>query len=438
MNSRKKGRLCLAVLLILFFSVTGCGKQKDSNVKAGNEIYSTTKETKEQSKKSEQQTVQEEPEEKTYAIYEIDTEQQTIRLQNTANGKISSYGYSDGTEFRDKYGKLTGIENMMQGRIVSIGRTNESGNLSRVQLSDKAWEQDNVTKFEIFQEQNMITVGNTKYYYDNSLLAFLDDEQIMLDDITNSDTLRVAGVDKKIVSLSVTSGHGFVELKNTDLFEGGWLSIGNRMFLKISKDMRVEVPQGTYKLSVAKDGYGDTKEVTVEKNKTLKVDLNEYQGSGPSYCYIQFRIKPDGAALTLNGEAIDYSQPLDLKYGVYRIGITAEGYDAFEEKLMVSSAQAVINIDLAEVAAEKAKQAEEQKSTGTTTSTTNTNSNTGSSTNNTSSSTSTSNTTGTTSSKNRSTSDSTKSTDSSSKKTTTESEKSTYQKVSDLLSTWLD
>lgn len=417
MSSRRRGRFCLVVLLVLIFSVTGCGKQKDSNVKVGNEIYSTAKGTKEQQEKQQDKKKETEPEEKTYAIFEINTEQQTIRLQNTANGKISSYGYSDGTEFRDKYGKLTGVEKMLQGRIVSIGETNESGNLLKVQLSDKAWEQEDVTKFEISQEKKMITVGKTKYYYDDSLLAFLDDEQIMLDDITSNDTLRIAGVDKKIVSVSVTSGHGFLELENTELFEGGWLSVGNRMFLKISKDMKVEVPQGIYKLSVAKDGYGDTKEVTVEKNKTTKVNLDEYQGSGPSYCKIQFQIKPVGAVLTLNGEVIDYSQPLDLKYGVYRIGITAEGYDVFEEKLMVSSAQAVIDIDLAEVAAEEAKQEEE-----TSASTTNT-------TNTTNSSTTTSSGT---SSSSQSGSNSTKSTDS------TDSEKTTYQKISDLLSTLLD
>lgn len=420
MKSRNKGFLCMGMLLLLTLVIAGCGDKKESNIKVGNEVYSLGKEkdTKEEEAKKN------ESEQKTYAVIEIDTEKQLIRLQNTKSGKISDYGYSDGTEFRDKYGGLTGVEKMLPGRIVKIGETRENGAVSLIQLSDEAWEQENVERFSMKQDQQMITVGKTKYYYDDSLLVFLDAEQITLDDITENDVLRVSGVDKKIVAISVTSGHGFLTFTNTDLFEGGWLSIGNEAFLKVSKDMKVEVPQGTYKLSVAKDGYGDTKEITVNKNETTVVDLNEYQGSGPSYCRIQFQIKPEGAVLTLNGEVVDATQPMDLKYGVYRIGITAEGYDDFNEKLMVSSKEAVISIDLDAVAAEKEE--EEKSSSSQTTSSSTSSTNSSSSGSGTSSSSKSTGTSGTSSS------DSKKTEDSSNEET------SSYKKVSDLLSTLLD
>jgi len=404
MKSRKKRMLCLGIFLILMMLVTGCTSKNESSTKVGNDIHSTGK-----SDSSNAENVKQEN--KIYSIIQIDTERQLVRLQNIKNGKISEYGYSNGTEFRDKYGDLIGVQNMMPGKIVTIGQVNDSGNVSMLQISDEAWEQENVKKFEIQQEKQVIIIGKTKYYYDESLLVFLDAAQITLDEITSNDILRVAGIDKKIVSVSVTSGHGFLTFTNTDLFEGGWVSIGNQAVLKVTKDMKIELPKGTYLLSAANDGYGDSKEITITENETTTVNLEEYKGEGLKYCQLTFEVKPEGAVLTINGETVDYSNPIELKYGIYQIGIAAEGYDSFSEKLVVSSKEATISIDI--VAMEEAEEEEEESttSTGSTLSS------------------------GTTSSSRSSLSSGTSSTG---KNTSSEEESSTYKTISDLLSTLLD
>lgn len=158
-------------------------------IKFRNWIHRQKHPRKKQKDRNKKQESEEKTEEKkdVYIVYRIDDETQTIRLQKVKNGKFSEYGISDATAYRDKYGEFTSEGNITEGSPVQIGTANQEGKLSYIQQSDQVWEQDNVGKFSIDEEKNMIVIGKTKYYYDDSLLVFLDGEQISLDTITGND-----------------------------------------------------------------------------------------------------------------------------------------------------------------------------------------------------------------------------------------------------------
>ena len=128
--------------------------------------------------------------------------------------------------------------------------------------------------------------------------------------------------------------------------------------MDIAPDMRIEVPEGTYLLSVANNGYGGSSEITVEANRETTVNLEELKGEGPKYCTIAFVIEPENATLYLNGEVVDLSQTLQLKYGRYRLSAKAEGYADWNRTLVVNSESANIKIEL-QTEAEAAEEAEE-------------------------------------------------------------------------------
>ena len=101
------------------------------------------------------------------------------------------------------------------------------------------------------EEDKIFTIGDTKYSYDEELQVFSGDAAIELSAVTGQDTLRIQGIDRKVLSVSVTTGHGVIQLVNTQALEGGWLSLNHKNYYKITENMQLEVPEGTYELTVA-------------------------------------------------------------------------------------------------------------------------------------------------------------------------------------------
>jgi hypothetical protein len=198
----------------------------------------------------------------------------------------------------------------------------------------------------------MLTIGDSKYRYGDHLRVFADDQEISISQIKEGDVLSVQGLDKQILSVQVTRGHGTIALVNTELFEGGWISLGTKIYAKITENMILEVPEGTYELSVANDGYGDTKEIQVERASVTTVDLEEYRGEEPKVCQVTFEIYVDGAELYIDGEPVDYDQPVELRYGVYSLMVIAEGFETWQRQLVIHSADATIQIGKPELSGE--------------------------------------------------------------------------------------
>ena len=66
-------------------------------------------------------------------------------------------------------------------------------------------------------------------------------EVLQLSDLTALDTLRVVGIDKKIYSISVTTGHGSLKLVNTSVFDGSYIQVGSKVFAQITGEMTIEI-----------------------------------------------------------------------------------------------------------------------------------------------------------------------------------------------------
>jgi hypothetical protein len=279
-----------------------------------------------------------------YLVISLDTDNRLINLSQTDSARVIQYSYTASTKITDTYGQYMSPDKLTCGRAVIIGDLDSEAKLTSIQLASTPWYQENITRFSIDEEIGMLTIGDTKYQYGTHLRVFAGDQEISIGQVKEGDVLAVQGLDKQILSVQVTRGHGTIALTNTELFEGGWITLGTKIYAKITENMTLEVPVGTYALSVANNGYGDTKEIEVERAQVTTVDLEEYKGEGPKLCQVTFDLNVKGAKLYIDGSPIEGDDAVELRYGVYQLTVIADGYDTWERQLVIHSPEAEIQI----------------------------------------------------------------------------------------------
>ena len=339
--------ICVVFLLALVM-VSGCGKE---TVDDGMTYFhhSIADQTEADTQETQQQEV--------YLITGIDQTEESLRLYRYADGMEYRFYYGTGTQFFDKYGNRSTMAAFPLGSLVTIGEQTLDGTLSEVQLSDEAWVYEDITRFSVNEEKNMLMIADRKYRYKDNTYVFSGDEKVDMTGIRQGDTLTVVGIDKQILSVNITTAQGTLALKKTSLFEGSFLQLGKKIFTEITPDLTLQVPEGKYTLTVANNGWGGSKKIKIKRGKTTTVDLNELKGEGPQYGKIKFSIDVEDALLLVDGKQTETGKTLKLTYGSHDVTVYADGYDVWKRNLYVNSPEATIIIKL--------KDEEDSESSGT-------------------------------------------------------------------------
>lgn len=268
-------------------------------------------------------------------------------LEQIVSGKQYMYYYSLTTSFLDKYGNRAAVSEFEPGRVVVLGSKDSQGRVMQIQISDQVWEYPNVTKYSVDEERGIFQIAGNRYSYDDTLYVNSDGNPQRLSDLNSMDTLRIIGVGTKILSVSVTTGHGILAISNTELFEGSFIQIGNKIFSEITGDMKLEVPEGTYTVAVANNGYGGDTEVEIKRGQTVQLDLDTLKGEGPKYGNILFAVDVANAIVQIDGNPVDYNEIVPLRYGAHSLTVTADSYETYSKNLYVNSEEATVIIRMA-------------------------------------------------------------------------------------------
>lgn len=344
----------LICILMLACTLTACSS-RDNNVVTGQYYHPAQDEDTNENESEAEDTEEAEGTETVadegfgadvFMITQNDMQSQCLILEQINSGKQYMYFYSVTTQFLDKYGNRATVSDFEPGRVMTVGKKDMQGRLLQAQLSDEVWEYPDVTRYSVDEERGVFTIADTNYSYDENLYVHADGQLQRLSDLTELDTLRIVGVGKKLLSVSITTGHGTLQLENTEIFEGSFIQIGSKIFSEITRDMEMEVPAGTYTVAVANNGYGGSAEIEIKGGEETVLDLDTLKGDGPKVGNILFAVDVEGAILQIDGKAVDYSQAVPLQYGVHTLTVSASSYDTYSKKLFVNSEKATIVIGL--------------------------------------------------------------------------------------------
>ena len=283
-----------------------------------------------------------------FLILEHNTTDDTLKLYSYETGEEYDYQYNFSTKFYDKYGNNEPKERFTVGRVIELDAKNEEGYLTAVHISDEVWEQKDIIRFSMNLKDGVFTIGDVNYSIKNKVEVFSNEEKIELTDLWEEDILSVVGLGNRVLSVVVTRGHGSLKLVNTELFKDSLFNLGDLIYNKVSEGMTINVPEGTYNFTVAKDGWGSTTEITIVRGETTEIDLDTIKGDGPKKGKVNFSINVDDVKVRIDYKEVDHSQPVELVYGTHVLEISATGYTSWKGKIVVGSESSTIEIELVE------------------------------------------------------------------------------------------
>lgn len=281
-------------------------------------------------------------------LKEIDTGADTMTLTDTENGQDLILNYTGATNIIDKYEKIIAASQLNVGEMVDAYYDRNTSMLTKLQISNQAWEYKGVVNWSYDSTQSSFTISGSKYKMPEEPVIIKDGQFLTLKDLDSKDELVVKGYDREVWSVLVTKGHGTIRFEDYDDFIGGTVYIGNQEILPIVSDMSVTVKEGSYEITMEKGSFKGTKKLEVRPFKEAVLNMGEFKLPPVQKCTVKFNITPEGADLYINDELTDYSKAVELEYGEYIIKVALGGYMNYTGKLEVSGTSKTVSIDLAE------------------------------------------------------------------------------------------
>ena len=282
----------------------------------------------------------------TSVIISIVPEEKKITFHNFKIGKNYTLKYDGATVISDKYGTGMAMTQVSPGDIVDITFYKLAKRLNTMALSSQSWDFSNVRKFEISSNQRKFYIAEEEYALHENVVVISDNQQGELTDLNQSDILSVRGIDHEIMSINVEKGHGYLRLTNEEYFVGGWIEVGQELIQPITDDMLLVVPEGTYQVLLTNTGIETTREITIERNGEIELDVGDVTPAEKKFGQILFSVSPTDAQIYLDGTLTDAKKPVSLEYGIHQMIAKAEGYETLSQYIKVGQEYANINIEM--------------------------------------------------------------------------------------------
>ena len=268
-----------------------------------------------------------------------------MRFVDIKTGTEYEVPYTGSTDIQDAYGKIKAASTMDMGGIYDV-YVDKKGKAVKIHGNSDAWVRYDVSGITVDENSRKLSIGASNMIYESYTVVLSGEERISIAQLVDQDKLVIRGVGEKVYSVNVTAGHGYLKLTGVDALVGGYVSIGNKQLLGVTKDMLVTAPVGTHTVNVRNGNLSASKTVTIAKDETTSVDFSEVQSDPVKMGAVNFSVTPKGAVMSIDGVEVDYSTPVSLSYGTHRVKLVANHYQEYSEIINVNSAYVTKVIDM--------------------------------------------------------------------------------------------
>ena len=282
----------------------------------------------------------------TAVVVGVDPSNSAVTLMNMGADRQYTLYYDGTTYVEDKYGGPMTISQIQTGDVVDVYFLKGKRQIATIQLSPEAWIYDNVRNYNLGGINKTASIGSATYSLPDNVVVFSEGKRAEVMDIVDQDVISVHGVDHNIYSINVDRGHGYLRLKNDQALIGGWIEVGNTVIREISEDMLLVVPEGGYQVFLSNEGVSATKDVVIERNKEVVLDVGDLEIAQDKFGRILFSVTPANAEVKIDGKNVDISSAVELPYGIHQVRLDAEGYDSLTKYIQVGSEYAKISFTL--------------------------------------------------------------------------------------------
>lgn len=284
----------------------------------------------------------------TAVVLSTDPDNKAVSLVNMDTGKQYTLYYDGTTYVKDKYDGPMTISQIKAGDVVDVTFLKGKKKLASIQRSPQAWIYDEVNNYDLAGANRSASIGSQVYSLPAGVVVLSEGRRVEAGEVVSQDVVTISGINHKIYSVNVDRGHGYLRLKNDQPLLGGWIEVGNSVIRQIKEDMLLTVPEGTYQVVLSNNNVGCVKEVTVERDKEVVLDVGDLEVAEDAVGKILFTVEPESATVSVDGKPVDISKAVELKYGIHQIQAEASGYDTLTKHIQVGSEYATISFKLEE------------------------------------------------------------------------------------------
>ncbi len=282
----------------------------------------------------------------TAVLVDKNTEEGTLTFLNRTNHRRYTLGYDGTTGFYDRYNSLISLNQINVGDILNVRFVKSKRHLTLASLSPDAWTKPSTDQYIFDSVKKEVTIGSDIYKLADDCFCYSGREELLYQELNSVDVLTFHGIDSTVYSINVDKGHGYLRLSGHEYFVGGWIEVGTKFIWKVTDDMLLTVPEGTYNVVVSADGTMVDRSVTIKKGLETVLDLSDVVPEVPKEGLVLFSLNPSDATLYIDGEKADTSKAVSLTYGLHQLMCTCEGYVTLTRYLSVGEENAGISITL--------------------------------------------------------------------------------------------